>query len=447
MNRQISFLLIFLGCLLQATAQLTPLKLAGDEAASVGIVVRNLVTGQDIVSHNSRHLLCPASTMKLVTSATALSTKGENFRYTTSTYISGKIADGRVSGNLVIIPGGDPTLYSEYFKPEECTFFSDIIDRLKALGIKEIAGNIVIADSPMPDQGPVTTWELEDIFYSYGAGYYALNFADNTFKLNTSTGVTTPFIPDIDLEVENIGKERNIIHGLNSNKYVVTGPKVFEPNSNVTMPMNNPSTALVAALTTEIERNNIVFVDGAQPAVTDSIPLTSYNSKPLPEILHSLMVRSDNMMAESALRLLAPELPRDSAIVRECNFLRSMGVSTKYCKILDGSGLSRANSITPNLLADVLQKMTLSPVSKTFIDLFPRAGVDGTMKSFLPKSKFNGRLAMKTGSMSGVRCYAGYLLTDSGRPTHVVVIMVNKYFGSSATLKRSIEQFILNTLN
>lgn len=447
MNRQISFLLILLSSLFSSSAQVSPLKFAGDEAASVGIIVRNLVTGHEIVSYNSNSLFCPASTMKLVTSATALSARGENFQYTTSAYLSGKITDGRAIGDIVIIPDGDPTLYSEHFKPEECTFFNDIISSLKKSGVKEISGNIVIADTKMPDQGPLVNWEIEDLFYSYGAGYFALNFADNIFRLNTASGVTTPFIPDIDLEVENIGTSRNIVHGLNSNKYVVTGPKVFEPNSNVTMPMNNPSTALIAALTTEIERNDIVFIDSTPAVFTDSIPLACHNSPKLPEILHSLMVRSDNMMAESALRLVAPQQSIDSALVKECEFLNSIGVSTQYCNILDGSGLSRATAITPRLLADVLQKMTLSPVSKTYIDLFPRAGVDGTMKSFLPKSKFNGRLAMKTGSMSGVRCYAGYLLNEHDRPTHVVVIMVNKYFGSSAALKRNIEQFILNTFN
>ncbi len=446
MIRKISFILVFLGSLVNTVAQVSPLKLKGDDAASIGVVIRNLVTGQDIVNYNGKMLLCPASTMKLVTSAAALSTKGEDFTYTTSTYLSGKVIDGRAMGNLVIVPGGDPTLYSEYFEPENCTFFSDIIAKLKQLGVKEIAGNIIVADTNMPDQGPVSTWELEDIFYSYGAGYFALNYADNVFKLYTQTGTTTPFIPDAQIEIENIGESRNIIHGLNSNKYVVTGPKVFEPDSRVTMPMNNPSSALMAALATEIERNDIVFVDGFTPIITDSIPLTSYNSKPLSEILHSLMVRSDNMMAESALRLLAPDMPRDSALVREADFLNSIGVSTEYTNILDGSGLSRANSISPDFLADVLQKMTLSPVSNTFISLFPRAGMDGTMKTFLPNTNFTKRLVMKTGSMSGVRCYAGYLLNNNGRPTHVVVIMVNKYFGSSSNVKRSIEQFILSTL-
>ncbi|MDE7370114.1 MAG: D-alanyl-D-alanine carboxypeptidase, partial [Muribaculaceae bacterium] len=136
MIRKISFILIFLCSLFNIAAQVSPLRLKGDEAASIGIVVRNLVTGQDIVSYNSKTLLCPASTMKLVTSAAALSSKGEDFKYTTSTYLSGNIVDGRAMGNLVIVPGGDPTLYSEYFEPENCTFFSNIIARLKELGVK-----------------------------------------------------------------------------------------------------------------------------------------------------------------------------------------------------------------------------------------------------------------------------------------------------------------------
>lgn len=427
-----------------ATAD-SPLKFNGDDVATAGIVIRDLRTGHDVVSQNSKKLFSPASTMKLVTSATALSILGDDFRYSTDAYIQGNIINGVLSGNIVINASGDPTLYSEYF-PQCHTFMGNIVRQLSELGVSTIAGEIIINDNSMPEQGQVPTWEIDDASYSYGAGHYAFNYADNVFRLNTGEDTSAPFIPGLETIIEPADSVKEIIHGINSPLYIVRGPKVLNPDYSVVVPMFNPAEVFISALTDSIENCGICFTEPTIPNTPDSIPLATAFSPRLHDILKSLMTRSDNMMAESTLRLIARNRSRAKAIENETRFLESREVNCEFTCIRDGSGLSRSNCLSPSFLADVLEMMSKNDNAQSFVKLFPRAGMEGTMRSFLAKSPLQGRLVMKTGSMSHVRCYAGYLLDKKNNLTHAVVIMVNNYLGKTANLKTAIEKYLLNNL-
>ncbi len=423
----------------------SPIKFKGEKHALTGILIRDLVTGHDVISYNADKAFSPASTMKLVTSASALSALGADYRYTTTAYAQGAITNGVLKGNVIIDASGDPTLYSTYF-PECNTLINNVVDALKQLGVTKIAGDIIVNDGKMPQQGPIATWEIEDNFYSYGAGHFALNFYDNVFKLNTEQVTTTPVIPDIDVIIEQTDSLSETSHGINSPLYIIRSPKVYNPDNCVTLPMYLPEDAFIYDLTTTASKAGIEFIESETANLPDSIPLTCVKSPRLSEIMRSLMVRSDNMMAEATLRLLAPGDTRDKAIENELELLKKKGIDCETVCIRDGSGLTRSNALTPAFLSDVLQVMSKDKNSSTFAQLFPRAGYDGTMKTFLANSRLKGRLALKTGSMSHVRCYAGYYLDRNGRPTHSVVIMVNNYLGKTSDLKKSIEQFLLNNL-
>jgi D-alanyl-D-alanine carboxypeptidase/D-alanyl-D-alanine-endopeptidase (penicillin-binding protein 4) len=80
------------------------------------------------------------------------------------------------------------------------------------------------------------------------------------------------------------------------------------------------------------------------------------------------------------------------------------------------------------------------------VSLFPVAGKTGTVKSFMLNTRLSGKLVLKTGSMNGVQCYAGYKIDDNGKPTHVVVIMANSFFGTRADLRAAISNLLLNNL-
>lgn len=433
--------------MLTATAAVgkCPISFHGSDAAKVGILIRDIRSGRDIVNYNSHKLFSPASTMKLVTSAAAISNSGPDFRYTTNIYSSGKIQGDTLCGDLIVETSGDPTLYSEHF-PENSSLITDVRSRLTELGISNIAGDIVILEHNPYDQGQVVTWEIDDLGYSYGAGYYNLNYADNIFTLHTADATAKPSIPGLQADIEPTDGYFQRVHGINSSLYILKGKSVMDPKNTAVLPMPYPADAFALALSDSIEAAGISFVDGQPLTETDSIPLATAVSPSLEEILHSLMVRSDNMMAESTLRLMAPDGSHDDAIQNELKWYTDCGIDCSMIDIRDGSGLTRTNLLSPEFLASVLKMMSESDRAEKYISLFPRAGVDGTMKSFLADSPLKGRLALKTGSMAHVRCYAGYLLDKKNKPSHIVIVMVNDYLCKTRELNKAIGDYLLKTL-
>lgn len=88
--------------------------------------------------------------------------------------------------------------------------------------------------------------------------------------------------------------------------------------------------------------------------------------------------------------------------------------------------------------------MARSPRSADYVALFPLAGVEGTVRSLLAKTPLSGKMALKSGSMNSVVCYAGYKLNNDGKPTHAVVIMVNGFSCSASAVRKAVSVYLQN---
>ncbi len=425
------------------------LNIEGEEATSVGIYVKELNTGKVVIDHNSRMALTPASVTKALTSATALATLGADFTFTTTVGYSGRCYGNRCDGNLVINASGDPTIGSKQFE-STAGFTDSIISSLKQMGITSFSGTVVIRES-MPDQGPIPQWEIEDVAWPYGAGLYAFNYAGNTVYVNPVTGKSEPAS---NLRVtmlpapENNGND--ILRGVNSQNLTVWGTAKSRSNKrwNIETTIPDPAEVYANLLISKLRAAGISIKDRKANIDNSTITVVYQHKSPtLAEICHSLMKRSDNLFAEGMLRAIAPGKSRYDCIKAEKDFWSEKGLASRYVMVSDGSGLTRSNRISPQFLGDMLEWMIKSPYASTYIDFFPVAGVDGTLKSLLAKTRLKGRLAMKTGSMASVQAYAGYKLNAEGQPTHIVVIMVNGFFCGRAALNKQIETFLLRTFN
>ena len=71
------------------------------------------------------------------------------------------------------------------------------------------------------------------------------------------------------------------------------------------------------------------------------------------------------------------------------------------------------------------------------------AGQEGTLKRFLAGTPLEGMIAMKTGSMNGIQCYAGYKLDEDYAPTHIVVVMMNDMTNRSVA-RSELEKLLLH---
>lgn len=376
-----------------------PLRYLGSEHSSIGIFIQDLKTGKIVADYNGTVAHTPASVLKALTCATALEKLGPDFQFKTEFILQGcNPAEG--DANMTIIAGADPTLGSREFI-ESRHVLDSLCTRLTDLGITYIHGDIEINSNILPEGGGVVPqWEVEDISQSYGVGLYPINWMDNYFE------------------------EKMIIP---------SPPDFFKEQLLETLAMSQIEVAG--------EKNSM------QESPNDTIPIYTHFSAPLKEILRSMMVRSDNLMAEGVFRALGPNMTSDSVIGIEKEHWLKQGIDLKYSRILDGNGLARGNSLSPRQIGSILKHMAKSEYAKEYVSLFPKCGIEGTVKNFLRNTRLASKMVLKSGTMTGVHCYAGYRIDiHTGLPTHTVVIMVNNFYCTRYQLRKAIENYLLQIL-
>ncbi len=429
------------------------LGIVGEKSASIGIYIKDLRTDKTIVAKNIERGYVPASVTKTVTTASAMTLLSEDYRFETIARLRGAKSSlpSVWDGDIEIIASGDPTLDSDNFS-NNGGLVDSIVSSLKSMGITRVTGSIRLIDDDVPQQGPVEKWEISDVAYAYGAGWYLFNWKDNIYRLNTTTKETTPYVPELKIDRHNNRGGTSIVRGIGSNVLSVYTPSTSKSNY-VFSTMPYPWIAFEYALRKSLADAGVDVghkcVCGDDDDTDDVETIYSRFSPSRDTILGSMMRRSDNMYAESILRSFAPDEDRSEAIAREMDLWKPRGVDMQYTSIWDGSGLTRANRISPLTLGCILEYMALHEDSTKYIKLFPVSGVSGTMRSFMAETPYKGRLAFKTGSVNGVQCYAGYVIDniESCHPTHVVVIMVNNFYCTRKQLKMALQKYLLKQLN
>jgi len=458
MYRHLTATAVGIGLLLSGPAAFagSPLGLPGGDAVSIGIYIAPVANPDcPIVSHDSDRLMTPASTLKTLTAASALLTLGPDFQWSTRAMAVGEVTDGGLHGDIVIRGSADPTLGSRFLTDPttDVGFAETIVGALTDRGISRISGTVIIDHSQLPDSGINAVWQVEDIGWDYGTGLYAFNYRDNAFALDLPSGRTFPTIPGLKIisSVTAAGttdrKPLTVTRGVGSHTVKITGNISRNKSATLWCSTPDPSAVFIHELDSLCLAEGIRIGDKpARHSLTDTVEIANHRSLPLKSVLRSLMVRSDNLMAEGTYRALAPQADRRAAAKRTREIWKNRGIDLDNTYLLDGSGLARGNAVSPRQLGQVLAWMARSESAADYVDLFPRAGLDGTLRSFLSRNKRNREFVLKTGSMSGVHCYAGYRLNPhTGKPTHIIVIMVNNFFGPRANIRKATEKLLLNT--
>lgn len=362
---------------------------------SVAVKIIDLKDGSVVASHNASTPLIPASIMKSVTSAALLNTAGPDYRYHTKVYIDGPVELGYLRGNLIIEGSCDPTINSEK-NPITPDIIEEIVEVLRQKHINRIEGSIIIDESGFRGEPRHSTWSAADCNKYYGAGSHAFNFNDNRRGDSSVKNPSTIFLTQI--------------------------KKSFNSNG--------------------IDLEDKAIHEGKRFLLFDHV------SAPLDDIMRSCMMRSDNMFAESMLRtygkLEGGDGSTDDSTAIETQYWEEMNLPLEGVAIVDGSGLSRSNRVTANFMVEMLKSMS---GDATYASLFPLAGQEGTLRKFLAGSALDSYIAMKTGSMTGVQCYAGYKLDDEYVPTHVVVIILNDIPADRDPIKKATERMLLTIFN
>lgn len=358
------------GCMMLSAAGLKSLQ-----GAHIGYTVIDLRTGETTQSLNARQMFVPASTLKCVTAAAAMSRLGSDFRFKTEISTSGHIEGDTLFGNITILPSGDPSLDH------------NLCLTINELGINHITGTVTVQAHEPEINGTVM---LEDVGTEYGVGWSQFNYEANRALVNDSLwAFPLHYIIDdmlLDMAAEGISI------GANASADTVTTMSIV------------------------------------------------HRSEPLSALCSHMLNESDNLYAQSIGRALSSELNLSAAIDSVDAWIKSVGLPDKSLKMVDMSGLARTNMVTPELLALMLKRMA---TNSNYVGCFPRVGRQGTVKRLLNKTRLENRLALKSGSMSGILAYAGYKIDANGKPTHAIVVIVNNSLYPISQVKRAIEQWFL----
>lgn len=436
------------------------------KGATLAYCVLNAKTASVVAEQNSATFLIPASTLKVVTTGAALGVLGANYRYETKIFHTGNFdkASGIIHGDLIIYGSGDPTLQSEYFVKDTNQVTQKWAQILKEKGIKEIKGKI-IGDASLFDRAIPANWIWGDISNYFGAAPCGLSYNDNKFKVIFCTkeaGCKADVINTIPSYLNStITINSSVIaKGNEDEAYVYGDPFSFTKDICGRIPPNKqnydieaalPDPALLCAemLYTSLSRVGIKCNKNkieSNYAKNDSIAprqlLYTHYSPTLDKIVYFTNLRSNNHYCETLLRTLGKG-NMYSGMEAVKNYWQKKGLDVSELYMTDGSGLSRANSVTASFQAHLLSKVyNDSTMYKVINPSLPVAGKSGSMSNIGKGTFLEGNMRAKTGYINRASGYCGYVKTKSGKDLAFSVLF-NNYNCSAREAKIKIEKFLI----
>jgi serine-type D-Ala-D-Ala carboxypeptidase/endopeptidase (penicillin-binding protein 4) len=453
-------------------------RLATDFALNhgqVGIIVMDVATGQTLASQNPLMSLIPASNMKIVSTAAGLGILGADYQFKTELQYDGEIKDSILYGNLFIKGSGDPTLASPLMTgvPTMYTVLDSFSNEIQRLGIKRIVGKIVGDGSAFEPSTAVSTWQFDDLGNAYGVGPSGLNFYENLYDLTfqqSSTAATppsvlsvAPYIPDFQLinEVKSqagVGEDVTIYSSPYSQVGYLRG---IMPTGTGKVTINGalPDPPLFAAwhLRKTLMNRGIDVSDSATTQLIlekQKLPYAmrktffTWLSPKLSDIVNMANHESVNLYCEAILRAVGLKQSgvgsNEEGMKSTLRFWQSKGVDTEGLFMQDASGLSPRNGISPFQLATILRTIARdSALFKSFYSSLPEPAQKGTMKNmFKSTPSVYGRLRAKSGTITRVKSYSGYVTTRDGRLLAFSAIC-NNFTCSQTNIRKKLEQFMV----
>jgi D-alanyl-D-alanine carboxypeptidase/D-alanyl-D-alanine-endopeptidase (penicillin-binding protein 4) len=392
----------------------------------LGVVVKSLTTNESIFEFNADKLFIPASNQKVMISVAALSLLKPDYRFKTEFYSGGEVSAGVLYGGLYIKGYGDPTL-----EKDNLVF---IANQLKMMGIREIRGGIIVDDSYFERTRFGKGWKSNWRGDVYSPPISALTLNHNIFEIHVSPSRPggTPYIrlepPGSYIQVFNkavtSSKKGGLsAHWVDGSNAVVLNGRISPRRSSQALELAviDPTLYTGGVFKKALEDSGIKVSGAVSKGVVPKWgnPIYTHNSIPLSMVVNEYLKESVNVIGENLIKTLgahfkgAPGSWETGAQVIS-DFLVGIGVDN-YFRIVDGSGLSNLNRVSPQTMTDVLQyAYTNKLIGPDFVKSLPIAGVDGTLKKRFRGSGLEGRVKAKTGYINNVRALSGYAFTRSG---------------------------------
>ncbi|NLE01836.1 MAG: D-alanyl-D-alanine carboxypeptidase/D-alanyl-D-alanine-endopeptidase [Fibrobacter sp.] len=417
---------------------------------NTGIAIIDLSNGKLIYNHNNKKLFVPASNVKLLTAYTALKKLNPRFTFTTS-FSTDSIIDSLRIHNLVIKSNGD-----HFMTMAEINLIVLTISKR----IKAIEGDVIVDNSSFDSTSLGKGWMWDD----KNSLIAPFSFNNNRINFTISPGIhegdpliiiPEPLTGFVNTVVHALtGKEDNLsikqVVNEQGDEFIFSGTSPLSLGKRtLSYPVSRPG-LFASTLIKELLQNYGISVSGTARSfdIKDTMKtLATFESPSLSTVLSHMLKESNNLSSECILKsigLVEKGAPGDAdagicAIKRE---LSALGIKEKDYRIVDGSGLSTYNLISPQIIVSVLKAayddFTIYP---EFVSSLSIGGIDGTLANRFKGTMIENQIRGKTGTLSGVCSLSGYLKTRHGRFLAFSIIF-NGFVGSSAPVREAQDEIV-----
>ncbi len=433
------------------------LRHRGIEGASVGAIVIDADSGSPLFAHRADHLMIAASNVKVLTAVAALEAFGPTHRFATEVYADrSPDAEGAVA-ELTVVGGGDPSLTSE----QMWRLAAD----LARAGLRTVRGDLVVDTSAFDDQHWHPAWGKTSA-RAYHAPVAALSVNYGAFAVEVAPGrapgaaaraAIDPALPYFTLV--NSARTKGVKAKLSvSRKRSPSGDRVgvdgtIGAAAKPTQIYRSVSQPALYAGHTLARQLAAVGID-VRGAVRrgkrsqQAVRLLRFEGKALSEIVRLMMKHSNNNMAETLVKAMGVASRNSgtwsAGIATLRHTLTQVGTAKSGFDLVDGSGLSRRNRVSPRALASTLRRGIASfRYGPELAAALPIANRDGTLQRRTTKARDRARA--KTGLLNGATALTGIVHTSSGRRL-VFSIIANDYANGDGAAMAALDAFVAELL-
>ena len=416
--------------------------------SNVGISIYDLTDEKPLYTYQADKLSRPASTMKLLTTITALAHPDADDPFKTEVWYQGVIEQDTLKGDLYVVGGYDPEFDDEAL--------DSLVNAVSCFPFSVISGH-VYGDVSMKDSiywG--SGWAWDDTPASYQPYLSPLMLNKGLVTVTASPGerghlASLDCVPASSYyTVTNETKSRTPAAGrfgvsrdwLQNGINIVVKGNVEGKRTG----MVNIYSSRDFFMHTFLERLqakgiqcpvNYAFNELQKDSLSVQIALLE---TAIQDVINQIMKESDNLNAEALLCRLGAQATGKKHISDEDGLsvirkqIKALGEDPDYYKLADGCGLSNYNYISPNLLIAFLKfAYSRTDVFQKLYKALPIGGVDGTLKYRMKRGTPSYKnVHAKTGSFTAINCLAGYLRTTNGHEIAFAMMNQNVLSGAKA---------------
>ncbi|ASM70949.1 MULTISPECIES: D-alanyl-D-alanine carboxypeptidase/D-alanyl-D-alanine endopeptidase [Roseobacteraceae] len=388
-------------------------KLGGQVCYSVA----DAKTGLRLEGMNPQTAILPASTAKAITALYALDVLGGDHRFETQVVVTGTVIDGVVSGDLVLLGGGDPSL--------DTNALATLAANVKAAGIREVRGDLVVYDGGLAQVRTIDPDQPAHVGYSPAVSGIALNYNRVHFEWKRSGGnyaVTmdarsNKYRPDVAMAQMRIEDRSTPVYtyaDANGRDDWTVAKGALGTGGARWLPVRKPAIYAGDVFRTMLRSQGIKLPAAKVTATRPSGQVVARHfSDELQLLLKDMLLYSTNLTAEmvglatTVKRGGAPHTLKDSAAAMNDWAQEVLGV--QGIALVDHSGLSEDSRVTADGMVAALVKVYGNNVLQPLLKDIPLRDAKGRPMQASPIT-----VIAKTGTLNFVSGLAGYVTANDG---------------------------------